>query len=366
MKFKHLLIFPLLVATLQAASVADLTFTLNSDSTEYSVSDCDESASGSLDIPSTYNGLHVTLIGSSALYYCTSLTSITIPDGVISIGDNAFDACTSLNSITISDSVSSIGSKAFRDCTSLTSITIPDSVTSIGDFAFRDCTSLNSITIGDSLTSIGVALFGVTNISYDYTADNLNYLISRSGQSAYLVDGLSASGSVNIPAQVNNVYVKLISDGAFSGNPSLISITIPDSVTSIGKYSFYGSSNLTSITIPDSVTSIGPEAFGKTQANISFYRPLLEAAEAAIDALPTQAAYDAVVAERNAKLTLDEVKDLRAGSTMITVENGQATLYMEVEESDDLGIWTAGGTASIQMNVQPSEDKKFFRFKMAE
>jgi hypothetical protein len=62
--------------------------------------------------------------------------------------------------------------------------------------------------------------------------------------------------------------------------------------------------------------------------------------------------------------SLSDIQDLRTGSTMIEIHNGQATLTMEVEESDDLGIWTTGGTASVQINVQPGEDKKFFRFKM--
>jgi hypothetical protein len=69
-------------------------------------------------------------------------------------------------------------------------------------------------------------------------------------------------------------------------------------------------------------------------------------------------------AERDAKLTLDEVKDLRAGSTMIEIENGQATLSMEVEESDDLAIWTSGGTTNL--TVPADTGTKFFRFKMAE
>jgi len=42
---------------------------------------------------------------------------------------------------------------------------------------------------------------------------------------------------------------------------TLVSITIPDGVTSIGLYAFYGCTNLTSVTIPDSVTSIGYYAF---------------------------------------------------------------------------------------------------------
>ena len=92
----------------------------------------------------------------------------------------------------------------------------------------------------------------------------------------------------------------------------------------------------------------------------------LATAEAERDARPTQAAYDALVVERDAKLTLDEVKDLRAGSKMIEVHNGQATLSMEVEQSDDLDIWTNGGASTLQIPIDAEAGKKFFRFKMAE
>ena len=94
----------------------------------------------------------------------------------------------------------------------------------------------------------------------------------------------------------------------------------------------------------------------------------------------SQSDYDAVVAERDAalaaqasaeaerdaKLTLDEVKDLRAGSTMIEIDNGQATLSMEVEESDDLGVWTNESATTIQITKDAEAGKKFFRFKMVE
>ncbi|MGN0526708.1 MAG: leucine-rich repeat protein, partial [Acutalibacteraceae bacterium] len=73
-----------------AASVDDLTFELNNDGKSYSVNGCNKSASGSLVIPSTYNGLSVTKIGDSAFTGCTSLTSITFPASVISIGFYAF------------------------------------------------------------------------------------------------------------------------------------------------------------------------------------------------------------------------------------------------------------------------------------
>ena len=64
--------------------------------------------------------------------------------------------------------------------------------------------------------------------------------------------------------------------------------------------------------------------------------------------------------------SMNEIQDLRPGSTMIEVEDGQATLSMEVEQSSDLEIWTSGGTTNLQVPVDPNSDTKFFRFKMAE
>ena len=130
------------------------------DNGDIQISDCTENASGNLIIPSIIDGNIVTRIGDNAFRYCSSLTSITIPDSVTSIGRKAFSYCTNLTTITIPDSVTSIGSGDFYGCTSLTSITIPNSVTSIEFNAFLRCTNLTSITIPDSVTSIRLGAFG--------------------------------------------------------------------------------------------------------------------------------------------------------------------------------------------------------------
>ena len=230
----------------------------------------------------------VTSIGSSAFYNCTKLTSVTIGNSVTSIGGSAFSWCTSLTGVTIPDSVTSIGGSAFYECTSLTSVTIPDSVTSIGGYAFDYCTSLTSVTIGNGITSIGSNAFyycaslnavyitdiaSWCNISFGnntanplYYTKNL-YLNGELVTNLVIPDSVTSIGgyafeyctsltSITIPDSVTS-----IGDNAFLSCTSLTSITIPDGVTSIGRSAFYNCKKLTCITIPDSVTSIGNYAF---------------------------------------------------------------------------------------------------------
>ncbi len=83
-----------------------------------------DSPSGDLDLAGVRG------IADSAFWYCSGLTSVTIPDGVTSIGYEAFWCCSGLTSVTIPDGVTSIGSSAFYGCRGLTSVAIPDSVTS--------------------------------------------------------------------------------------------------------------------------------------------------------------------------------------------------------------------------------------------
>ena len=111
-------------------------------------------ADSKVDIPAELGGKPVTSIGGDAFAGCSSLTEVTIPEGVTSIRGVAFAYCSSLTEVTIPKSVTSIGEWAFEGCSNLTKVIIPEGVTSIGESAFQSCGRLTEVTIPKSVTSI--------------------------------------------------------------------------------------------------------------------------------------------------------------------------------------------------------------------
>ena len=101
-------------------------------------------------------------IGNRAFANCTDLETATIIcDRTTTLGQYCFAGDTSLTSITLPEGLTSIPAHCFDGCTSLTSITIPASVLTIDDYAFNNCTSLASVTFSgnSSLRTIGSRAF---------------------------------------------------------------------------------------------------------------------------------------------------------------------------------------------------------------
>lgn len=195
----------------------------------------------------------VTSIGQSAFSNCKSLTSIQIPDSVASIGQGAFFGCSSLKEIHIPEGITSIEAHAFRTCTSLTSLHLPDSVTSIGNEAFLGCLSLSEVRIPDNVTFIGCNAF-------DYTP----WFDQQTDRFVIVGDGVLIKYN-HVPGRLVVVFsipdtVKSISS-AFQNISSIKMVTIPDTVTYIGDYAFSGCKDLINITLSKNARYIGQYAF---------------------------------------------------------------------------------------------------------
>ena len=318
-----MLLLPVVVSAQDTVEIDGISFNLNADTKKATVKSFSNFYIDSVVIPPsiTYEGVEyiVTGIGVGAFIFCSSLTSVTIPNSVTSIGNHAFEGCSSLMSITIPNSVTSIAgdafyetgwynnqsngilyldnwligykgekptgnlvivegtrgiaSNAFFNCSGLTSITIPNGVTSIGFRTFDGCNSLTSVTIPSSVTKISDWAFNNCSSLESIIVEKGNKVYDSRNDCNAIINTENNELLLGCKNTVVPNSVTSIGNNAFVGCSGLISISIPNSVTSIGNNAFSHCSGLISISIPNSVTSIGNNALLGCSSLISITIP---------------------------------------------------------------------------------------------
>ncbi len=301
-----------------------LEYELIEDGTAYEVSGIGTVTDADVVIPKEFNGIPVTRIGAAAFYGCKSFKSITIPSSVEEIDGYAFAMCTNLSKIKIPKNVTSIGyrtfygcinlekieidknskmssidSYAFDGCEGLESVTIPNSVAYIGKNAFSSCINLSRITIPENVIYIGDGAFEAcyklkevyncsslliekkssSNGGVGYFAINVytpeegesvisttkdGYIFAVCDTNNYLLGYKGEKTELMLPENYNGESYDIYSY-AFFGDADIVSITVPDAVTSIGDYAFSACKNLSRVEISENsdLIKIGEYAFAE-------------------------------------------------------------------------------------------------------
>lgn len=237
-----------------------------------------------LEIPET-----VIEIKDSAFHGCGSIEALTLPSTLQTIKSYAFSRCRNLTDVQLNDGLTTLGSYAFHNCQTLPKIEIPSSMTTINSYAFGSCPALIEVRYKGTLDSwMGITFTGIDSnplcngadlycndiliadlqIPEDLTAIP-SYVFYKCksissltiGNSVQTIGKCAFSGCKNLVDINMSNQVTKIDDGAFEHCSKISSIEIPNTTTEIGSNAFYYCSGLTDVNLGQSVTSIGGSAF---------------------------------------------------------------------------------------------------------
>ncbi len=202
----------------------------------------------------------VTSLESGALSGCTALTSAVLSNG-LTVLNSTFSGCTALTSVALPGGVTTLDS-TFSGCTSLSTVVLPQSVTTLWG-TFRDCTSLVAIEIPDSATTLYRTFTGCTSL----TSVTLPAGLTEVGIQVFA----GCTGLLNIDFLPEGLLT--IRDGAFLNCSGLTELAFPASLKTIGASAFQNCTGFTSLVVPESVTQIGDGAFWGCQSVTSLSIP---------------------------------------------------------------------------------------------
>ena len=246
------------------------------------------------------------------------ITTVNVGAGVTKLTTNAFCGCTNLETVNFAENsqLQMLGGSAFKSCTSLKSITLPEGLTAISGNAFKYCRALRNVYLPDTMSVIdNLAFTGLSGITFSVAKDsyakrwveshgfayterepavvasgvcgeNLTWSLTSDGVLILEGTGPMATyyGEANIPWHANRALITTVNVGAgvtklttnaFCGCTNLETVNFAENsqLQMLGGSAFKSCTSLKSITLPEGLTAISGNAFKYCRALRNVYLP---------------------------------------------------------------------------------------------
>ncbi len=289
---------------------------------------------------------NVKVIGNNA-FNGARLTSLVIPDSVISMGLYAFSSNASLLNVTLGKGLTAIPGGAFSDCSMLTAIHIPSGIMQIESSAFSADYSLSSLTFEENSSLAVISIDAFNNCSL--TELCLPRSVVSIGEVAF-----KGQAKLTRVTFEEGSALRYIGPGAFSNNPFLYYVELPEGVTEIEKKAFSEAQALEQITLPKNLTSIGESAFsGSGLKEVTIPRSVSSIGIGAFSLCPSLE--NIFVEERNNSfVSIDGIVYSKDNSTLLIYPTGNARTEFEVPyEITRIGDGAFWGAKKLQRVTLP-------------
>ena len=277
--------------------VIDIPDTVTKDNIDYTVTAIGNNAFESLNVSSVFIPATVTSIGPFAFRFCKFLATVTfaedsqlksiglaafygteqaypkfkeikIPDSVEAIGNAAFRYCQNLERIALPSALQTLSNVTFYGCTALSEVTFPASLETIQVGAFGYCRNLSEVELPASLKTIQSYVFGgcsdLKTVSYDGSLEQWNHITANNDVLGYscpsLVTDDYTAQFILVENDLPDHFPKTVTITKYTGTESTVILPSTISnwpVTKIGEDALKDNTTITSVTIPASVTEIG-------------------------------------------------------------------------------------------------------------
>ena len=277
--------------------VIDIPDTVTKDNIDYTVTAIGNNAFESLNVSSVFIPATVTSIGPFAFRFCKFLATVTfaedshlksiglgafygteqayprfkeikIPDSVETIGNAAFRYCQNLERIALPSALQTLSNVTFYGCTALSEVTFPASLETIQVGAFGYCRNLSEVKLPASLKAIQSYVFGgcsdLKTVSYDGSLEQWNHITANNDVLGYscpsLVTDDYTAQFILVENDLPDHFPKTVTITKYTGTESTVILPSTISswpVTKIGEDALKDNTTITSVTIPASVTEIG-------------------------------------------------------------------------------------------------------------